>query len=115
MNNLTKQRLKENEVIFRNANENVAQYVEEQIGADGAILPFYCECSRPKCRARIKISTKEYRDIHDNRRQFIALPGHETPEIEVISKKNDGFNVLEKSGPMPSQEAIESALPQLAS
>lgn len=113
MNDLNEQRLKENEVIFRKANENVAEYVEEQIGGDAAILPFYCECSRPKCRQRIKISTKEYKQLHKNRRQFIAIKGHETPSIEKVLQRATGFIVLEKFGKMPTEEAVDIALSQV--
>jgi hypothetical protein len=114
MNNFTQQRLKENEVIFRSVNENVAEFVEEQIGGEDAILAFYCECSQSQCRERIKLTTKKYKEFHSNEHQFIALAGHETPQIERIIKKQDGYNILEKFGKVPSPEAIDLALPRVA-
>jgi len=114
LDSLNQQRLKENEIIFRKANESVAEFVEEQIGGDAAILPFYCECSTPECRQRIKISTKLYKQLHDKDRRFIALPGHDNPDIEKVIKTSIDFIVLEKFGAMPSEKSVDIALSQAA-
>lgn len=110
MNAFSERRLKENEVIFREANETVQQFIEEETGHSGNVVPFYCECSRADCRQRIELTTGQYDDLHQNKKQFIVLAGHEIPEIEKIVFKQAGFNVVEKYGKVPSPQEINTAL-----
>jgi hypothetical protein len=112
MKKLSERRLKENEIIFREANRNIADYVEEQVGADGLLVSFYCECARLNCRQRLQLTISMYKNLHSNNRQFIALEGHEIPEIEKVILKGDGYVVIEKTGEMPSQESVDIALRQ---
>lgn len=104
---LSERRLKENEVIFMRANKGVADFIEEETGHSNVIVAFYCECSNLDCRDRIKINTKLYKKLHKNPKHFIALPGHEFPNIERIIKKEKGFNILEKIGDVPSARDVE--------
>jgi hypothetical protein len=114
MNKLSERRLKENEVIFQQANKGVAEFVQEATGDDNPTIRFYCECSNIDCRQRIPLPAKKYTDLHQNNRQFIALTGHEMPEIEEIVVNGPGYSVVEKFGEIPSPEDIEATLPNLA-
>jgi hypothetical protein len=108
---LSQQKLAENEVIFREANLSVAEFIVEGENENTkTIIPFYCECSNRNCRKRIRLTPKQYQAMHQKRRYFIAIDGHEIPAIEKIIQKEEGFNVIEKFGEPPTAEEIDSAL-----
>jgi hypothetical protein len=110
MDKLSERRLKENEVIFQQANEGVAEFVIEESGDSNPVIRFYCECSNIDCRERIVLRASEYHKLHKNQRYFIALEGHETPGIENIKSRHRGFIVVEKIGEIPSVTDIDTTL-----
>jgi hypothetical protein len=110
----SERRLKENEVIFQQANRGVADFVLEDIGKDDAVIEFYCECSNIDCRDRIPLQVSDYRKLHKDQRHFIALKGHEMPDIETIVSRHGGFSVVRKYGDIPSVTDIGKALPDIA-
>jgi hypothetical protein len=111
MNEASRHKLAEHEVIFREANKNVADFLTETEGkATKTQLPFFCECSNKKCKNRIKLTPQIYKSLIKNKRQFIVLAGHEIPEIEKVVRKKEGFNVIEKFGDPPTIKEIKSAL-----
>jgi mannose-1-phosphate guanylyltransferase len=99
MNDSTKRRLAENEVICRQANEKVNQHVlkdEELAAYDKLKLHFFCECSRRDCSSRIAMTAAEYATAHQDNRHFIVIPSHDTSEIEQVVRHGDGYDVVEK-------------------
>ena len=114
MDKLSERRLKENEVIFQQANEGVAQFVIEESDNDDPIIKFYCECSNIDCRERITLQASDYHKLHKDQRHFIALEGHEMPGIEGIISKHNGFSVVRKKGKIPSIKDIDRSLPGIA-
>jgi hypothetical protein len=113
MNELSERRLKENEVIFQQANKGVADMITEDDDSD-PVVKFYCECSNMDCRERIPLKVSEYLDYHKNQRRFIALTGHEMPAIEKIVTKNKTFSVVQKFGKVPSIQDIDRMIPSTA-
>jgi hypothetical protein len=113
MDKLSERRLKENEVIFQQANKGVADFILEEKGGD-PVIKFYCECSNMDCRERISLKVSEYSELHKNKRHFIALKGHEMPKIEKTVSKHKGFSVVEKYGKIPSVEDIDKTLSTIA-
>jgi len=109
MDKLRKRRLIENEVIFREANRSVQEFMEEH-GSPRRVLNFYCECSDPDCRARIKLSSDEYQELHRNKRQFVVTQGHYIPPIEKVIREYKDFAVVEKYDDPPSASQISTAL-----
>lgn len=105
---LSERRLAENQVIFRQSNEQVQMELEklrktaEAEGRDSLLpdidmpLHFYCECSDEKCRQRIILKSSEYKALHQNSSQFILIPGHSIPELERTVKATDQYIVVEK-------------------
>jgi len=110
MDERSQRRLKANEMVFRKANSDVADFIEDQTGRRDKVIEFYCECSRARCRQRIQLSLEEYRQAHENDRSFIILPGHQEPEVEKVIHRSGSFFVVEKQGPMPSSQAVDLAL-----
>lgn len=114
MDELSERRLAENEVIFRRANEGVAEFLKDE-GKSEKPVSFYCECSNPNCRERVRITAKQYTDWHQSVRHFIALKGHEIPAIEKIVRQEGDYAVLEKYDDPPSDQETDRALKNIAS
>lgn len=105
---LSERRLIENELLFRDQNENLARgflEFEQMAKADGTLknypgldspLPFYCECADSHCRQRISLTPKEYMQLHKQNTQFVVLPGHITPGVERRVKGTRHYIVVEK-------------------
>ena len=99
---LSELRMAENEVVFRQYNEQAQAGFEEikrvakEEGEESLIedydvpLPFYCECSDENCEKRIQLEPSRYNNIHTHRNSFVLIPGHEVTDIEevVITEKN---------------------------
>lgn len=108
-----KQRMRQNQVVFRHENQNVidgVKHVEQVTSRPGreAItldenteLYFYCECSDESCEQRIKLSLAEYQAKHRTPKQFIVKKGHEVPSIETVVETTTRYHVVEKKGPLP--------------
>jgi hypothetical protein len=114
MEQFSERRLKENEVIFQQANKGVADFVMEDGGDDETLIGFYCECSNIDCRERILLNASDYRRYHKDQRHFIALKGHEMPNIENVVDEHDNFVIVRKVGEIPSVKDIDRVLPDLA-
>ena len=114
MNKFSERRLKENEVIFQQANQGVADYILEDSDEEDPVIDFYCECSDINCRKRISLRPSEYTRLHKTERYFIAIEGHEIPAIEHVVSRHGGFVVIEKIGEVPSIKDISRTLPDLA-
>jgi hypothetical protein len=104
-------RLAENEAMFRRINERVQAGYDETnrlaaednqpefkvaVASHDTPLQFYCECADEKCSQRITVTLNEYREIHQNRRQFIIVPGHEVDSVEEIVAEYPSFTVVRK-------------------
>lgn len=105
-----KQRLVENEVIFRDVNKNIGEFVAEENGSTDKPVPFYCECSSPTCVERINLTPRRYKQLHQSSKHFIIIAGHDYPEIEQVISKYDGYQVVEKHLQPPKAKDIELAL-----
>lgn len=89
------QRMAKNEILFREVNERVRD-VASQLGDDGN-YEYFCECSNKDCTFRVTLSLSDYEAIRGNPKQFVVLPGHLTPEIEVVLEE-DAYWIVRKSG-----------------
>jgi hypothetical protein len=98
MNELSERRLAENELEFRHVNtkNKGRQQRESDMQDDPLILDCYCECANKHCHERIQLTAKEYEEIHQDNKQFIALAGHENRSIEQVVRQMEEFNIIEK-------------------
>jgi hypothetical protein len=107
----SKRRLVENEVIFRDVNKNIKEFIEEETaGTASTVLPFYCECSDPECIERINLSTTEYENLHKGKNLYVTVVGHEFTEVEKVVKKDSRFQVVQKHFKPPNPKDIDMAL-----
>ena len=96
---LTQVRIAENQITFREANENIEAAVRE-IGVDGDV-PFICECAEPRCTAIVRISLEAYAAIRRNPRLFFNLSGHEATAVEsgagAVVEERGRYVLVEKT------------------
>jgi hypothetical protein len=105
---MSERRLVENEVFFRRPNQKVAkgfselqQLAETEGHLDYMVLAnqpvgFFCECADEKCRQKINLKPSQYQKLHQNKKQFVVLPGHVTNRIERVIKSTPYYHVVEK-------------------
>ena len=105
---LSEQRQIENEVVFRKANEkvqedlNMIEKIASEEGVESPIedsdmtLHFYCECSDENCLERIVLKHSEYKELHQDRSQFIVRTGHVTNTLEKIVANRAKYSVVGK-------------------
>ena len=87
------ERIIENEKLFREVNERVAQM---QAGFSGPDPEWVCECGDETCFEKISVSIEEYEQIRSHGDWFAIRPGHEKPDVEKVVRQDDGFLVVEK-------------------
>jgi hypothetical protein len=83
-----------NEALFRAANERAADW-EERDSRDAEL--FHCECADLDCRDKVEVTGEAYERVRSDATHFLALPGHEIPDVESVVEKNDGWIVIEKA------------------
>lgn len=111
-----RKRLVENEVIFRDVNKNIQEFVDQEGKAlVGKTVPFYCECSRPDCIDRINLTPKEYEELHKTKKHFVTLVGHEFTEVEKIVSKKNSYQMVKKHFTPPKAKDIDLALNEISS
>lgn len=91
-----KQRIEENEKLFREVNERVApMHAGYQSGPDSE---WVCECGDETCFEKIVVALDEYREMRSHGNWFVIKPGHEKLDVERIVRGREGYVVVEKDG-----------------
>jgi hypothetical protein len=88
-------RAAQNEVAFRNANQEIEQRRAE-LELDGP-TPFLCECEEEQCQTLLFLSLDEYVGARKKPNWFVLAPGHEF-RSGTIRSSNEHFMVVEKHG-----------------
>ena len=89
------QRLAQNQVIFRQANENLER------AAAGALLEtmtFLCECAAVDCEDTIELTLAEYEAVRADPAHFALSLGHESDINERIHQTFGRYEIVEKTG-----------------
>jgi hypothetical protein len=92
---LRRDRMRENEELFRTANERLRRHVEDAV-APGRPVPFLCECLDELCMERIEMTMDEYQHVRAREDTFAVAPGHAARDGEVIREEQDAFHVVQK-------------------
>lgn len=101
-------RLAQNEVRFRQLNEQAA-HLDPQEPAPNWI-DLVCECSDRDCTKSLTMPFSEYEWLRQNPRQFTVLPGHEAPAIEDAVERHEAYVIVEKHAETHHQ--VEAADPR---
>lgn len=84
-----------NETAYRSFNEELRSNGEGQ-GEDVSL--FHCECGRPDCTERLRISGLAYETVRTDPRRFFIVPGHNIEGVEVVVERQPNHWVVEKIG-----------------
>jgi hypothetical protein len=97
MSDTTEERIVNNNLTFRQANERIRAKAEEY-DAPLEHIPFLCECPRPDCVEIVRLTIPEYAAVRASPTHFFTAPGHELAEEPVgrVVGREDGYVVVEK-------------------
>lgn len=85
---------RENQDVFRRANERLLAAVGDRIDDDRPI-PFLCECLDPGCRSTVQLSIEQFRDLEaDNR--YAIVTDHPIRRGERIIEVDGNVTIVEK-------------------
>jgi hypothetical protein len=89
------ERVVRNEAAFRLGNENQLSAAGGFTG-DGSL--FHCECGRPDCTEKLRLSRAAYESVRQDPRRFFVVPGHNIDGVEVVAERQPSYWVVEKIG-----------------
>ena len=87
------ERMIENEKLFREVNERVADLQANYSGPDPE---WVCECGDETCFDKVSVPIDDYQQIRAHDDWFLIRPGHEKTDVEKVVRQRDGFLVVEK-------------------
>lgn len=96
MTELSNARKTHNEVLARNANEQIRTARDALPHVSGP-TPFICECEDPTCGAIVRLTPNEYEHVRSNPRWFLIAAGHDGSHGKVVSE-HEGYVIVEKQG-----------------
>ncbi|HKG44896.1 MAG TPA: hypothetical protein VKB10_11715 [Gaiellaceae bacterium] len=89
-------RIEENERLFREVNERVAQmHAGFQSGPDPE---WVCECGDETCFEKLTVPLETYREIRSHDAWFVIKRSHDKPDVERIVREAAGYVIVEKPG-----------------
>jgi hypothetical protein len=86
------ERLVENELLFRQVNERIAELGEHWSGE----LDVVCECANERCTKVISMRAVEYTRVREHSDRFIVLRGHQVAGIENVVETTQSYVIVEK-------------------
>lgn len=107
MLNERKRRIGENEVIFRDVNEQV-NTLNASLPAEIGTMRVVCECGTRNCLDQITIPREEYARVREEPTLFITRPGHDFPETETVVSRANGYWIVRKDPGLPAAIALTS-------
>jgi hypothetical protein len=93
----TEERIVQNNLTFRTANERIrakaAEYDEPM-----ERIPFLCECPDLDCTTIVRMAPSEYEAVRANSKHFFTVKGHEQAEQPVghVVARQEDYVVVEK-------------------
>ena len=113
MDGITAQQVAHTQVMFRQANESIAETAAEY--AMTQQIPLICECADDHCREIVQLSVEQYEHVRSSSTRFFTATGHEAaagPHGRVVEQRGTHV-VVENVG--RAAEAVTEADPRRAS
>jgi hypothetical protein len=89
------ERLKENEKLFKLANERLERVVAERVDAEQRV-PFLCECADEACMGQIDLTLDDYHQVRADPDYFVMLTDHTRSPGEEVVARRDGYDITQK-------------------
>jgi len=105
--NERKQRIGENEAIFRLFNEEVGTLTKTFTVA-AETMTVVCECGVRSCASRFQISPEKYASVRADSALFVLRPGHDIPEAETVVEQREDYWIVRKHPGEPEHLARET-------
>jgi hypothetical protein len=86
---------RENQDVFRRANERLLAAVSDHID-DARPIPFLCECLDPQCRSTVQLSIEDFRDLRESESRYAIVTGHPTANGEHAIEAEGDVTIVEK-------------------
>jgi hypothetical protein len=97
MDAATKERMAQNEDVFRQINESIDAAALSH-GNDEHRYEFFCECSDLACIERVNVTLEEYAHARADPSRFILVKGHVMHEVEHVVDAARDHVLVEKDG-----------------
>jgi len=94
---LQRERAARNQALFREVNDRIDE-LNEKVPVLGSTPGYVCECLDTACTEIIPMPHDEYARIRRHPNEFLVLPGHEDPLVEVVVDKTHRWLVVRKLG-----------------
>jgi hypothetical protein len=94
MEESVQRRLGANQALFREVNEGIERGVWP--GDEQDPVHFRCECARMGCTESIALPIRDYERVRQHPRQFMVVPGHEAPSVELVVESHPDYVVAKK-------------------
>jgi hypothetical protein len=88
-------RMRENEEVFRIANERLHRQIADAVAADRHV-PFLCECANERCMERVEMTLDDYESVRADPDTFAVVPGHAVEQVEKVVADRGSFHVVRK-------------------
>ena len=96
-----------NEAVFREVNDRV-ESLAQGFRIDDEPLDLLCECGNARCVERIRMSAAEYRELRSDSTRFAIVAGHDSPDVESVVARRQGYDVVQKHAGEPARIAAET-------
>jgi hypothetical protein len=94
-------RIGQNEALFREINQSLEE-LDDRFSDRNEELVIVCECGDERCIDRIGLPPEQYEELRSDARQFAVVPGHEAVDVETVTARREGYNVVRKRPGAPS-------------
>jgi len=91
-----RRQLAQNEALYRTVNEEI-ESLTETFSPEPRRMSAVCECADESCTELIELAIEDYEAVRADPTLFIAVPGHENLEIEVVRERHESFVVVCKN------------------
>jgi len=102
-----RRQLARNEALYRTVNEEI-EGLTEAFSAEPRSMTAVCECADEACTELIEVAIEDYEAVRADPTLFIAIPGHENLEVEVVAQRHGSFLVVCKNKSDGREIAIET-------
>jgi hypothetical protein len=88
----------ERSAAVRAANDRICASAVRLKFEDDQRVPFVCECANARCLGTVMLTLAAYARLHQERRRFVLLPGHENAAEERVTedRRDLGYVVVER-------------------